>query len=128
MVAMRIEEELRRLEEMLLEPEVRRNSELVAALIGDDFVEFGSSGRVFDKAAILAELKDEVRTRNVILSEFGCRMLAEGIALITYRTTRRHEGGAVLGSAWRSSVWVNREGRWQLVFHQGTPSADDELK
>ena len=38
------EEFLRRLEERLLQPEVRQSAEAVADLLADDFIEFGSSG------------------------------------------------------------------------------------
>ena len=38
---------LRTLEERLLQPDVRRSAQAVASLLADEFVEFGSSGRVF---------------------------------------------------------------------------------
>ena len=50
------EEFLRRLEERLLQPEVRQSAEAVADLLADDFIEFGSSGQVFNKQQIIEGL------------------------------------------------------------------------
>jgi len=36
------------LEQSLLRPKIRRSPAAVTALLADDFVEFGSSGRVYD--------------------------------------------------------------------------------
>ena len=44
----------RRLEERLLQPEVRQSAEAVADLLADDFIEFGSSGQVFNKQQIIS--------------------------------------------------------------------------
>src|SRR5271156_5266438 len=46
-------------EEQLLQPEIRRSADQVSYLLADEFVEFGSSGRVFDKAQIIASLQQE---------------------------------------------------------------------
>ena len=52
-------QELQRLEEELLRPEVRRSPEKMAALLADDFLEFGRSGRIYDKANILATAAEQ---------------------------------------------------------------------
>jgi hypothetical protein len=41
---------LRSLEEQLLQSDIRRSAAKVGDLLADDFVEFGSSGRVFSKS------------------------------------------------------------------------------
>ena len=43
-------QELQRLEEELLWPDVRRSPEAMAVLLAEDLREFGQSGRVYDKA------------------------------------------------------------------------------
>jgi hypothetical protein len=48
---------LRGLEEELLKPEVRRSADRLSHLLADEFVEFGSSGRIFDKRQIIESLK-----------------------------------------------------------------------
>jgi hypothetical protein len=118
---MQIEAHLRQLEESLLDPAVRRDSELVASLLADDFIEFGSSGRSFDKASIIEELKNEPARPASLLSDFAARPLSPDVMLVTYRSTRRSPLGETTAQAQRSSIWVQRDGRWQLTFHQGTP-------
>lgn len=112
-------EELRRLEELLLEPETRRSEQRVGELLADDFIEIGSSGRVYDRSEVLAQLRSEPPTARRLL-DFRARELAPGVALATYRSIR---GGAAEAEAHslRCSIWARRDGRWRLLFHQGTP-------
>jgi hypothetical protein len=112
-----------KLEQRLLQPSVRASAELVSSLITDDFIEFGSSGRVYDKAQILAALGEEQRdgpSVQATASDFEVRILADGVALVTYRTERRTLDADISQSR-RSSLWQKRDGRWQMLFHQGTP-------
>jgi hypothetical protein len=98
---------------------VRGSPERLAVLLAEDFVEFGSSGRVFNRTEIIAALAKETATKRS-LTEFKATMLSEDVALVTYRATRRSTGDAAAVSALRSSIWRRRDGRWQMVFHQGT--------
>lgn len=106
---------LRELEESLLEPDVRKSERLVE-LIADDFVEFGSSGRTYTKADLVAALKAESPTLQST-ADFRVELLAPTAALVTYRI-RRHSQPPL--DTLRSSTWRLRDGRWQMVFHQGT--------
>jgi hypothetical protein len=125
---MRIEDHLKQLEELLLDPIVRKDSALVASLLADDFVEFGSSGRVFDKSSILEELKNEPSGPAALLSDFSTRTLSPDTVLVTYRSLKRNPAGEIIRQAWRSSIWVNRDQKWQITFHQGTkiPGSDKD--
>jgi hypothetical protein len=114
-----LDAQLRHLEEQLLQPEVRGSTERLAALLAEDFVEFGSSGRVFNKSQIIAALADEIPAKRS-LSEFEARMLSDDVALVTYRATRRSKPGTGAVHTLRSSVWRRSNGQWQMVFHQGT--------
>jgi hypothetical protein len=118
---MQIEDHLRSLEEHLLNPAIRRDSKAVATLLADNFIEFGGSGRVFDKASILEDLKNEPPRPASLLTNFKTRELAPGVILATYKATRRNINGEIIGRSWRSSLWTNIDGRWQITFHQGTP-------
>ena len=115
--------ELRALEEQLLQPDFRRNRSAVAALLADDFVEYGSSGRIFTKQQILDLLAAETPVL-FELSGFSAQILAPGIALVTYRAVR-HSDPPI--ASLRSSLWIHRDSQlagtaspWQLRFHQGT--------
>lgn len=111
---------LRQLEEELLKPEVRSSPERVGRLLA---VEFGSSGHACDKAQTVAALQQETPDPavRIVLTEFAARCLAPEVVLVTYRTTRRGSPDAP-PSRLRSSIWKRIDGRWKMVFHQGTPS------
>lgn len=81
-------------------------------------MEFGSSGRTYAKADMLAALREEA-TSAVSASGFRLRLLAPDVALLTYRSCRHGEPAF---HALRSSLWRREGGRWRLVFHQGTPA------
>jgi glyoxylase I family protein len=51
------------------------------------------------------------------MGDFRSKRLAPGVALVTY-SIRREDSQPV--HTLRSSIWQLRDGRWQLVFHQGT--------
>ena len=120
---MDISDHLKHLEESLLTSAVRKDRAQVAALLAEEFREIGSSGRTFSRAEILDELQDDLQAesplREVALSDFNCRMLSATLALVIYRTVRSTPA-APPSAAWRSSLWVFREDRWQILFHQGT--------
>ena len=112
---MRVERLLEDLECQLLEPQVRK-SELVSKLLADDFREFGSSGKQFTKTQVVAALQAEALVE-VTASEFKVQLLSPQVALVTYRL-QRHGKPPIY--TLRSSTWQQREGQWQLIFHQGT--------
>ena len=114
-------QELQRLEEEILRPDVRRSPEAMAALLAEDFREFGQSGRVYDKASILATVAQSDEAQ-LSLSQFAATALAPSVVLVTYQSTQRDASGKVR-QALRSSIWRRTEQGWELVFHQDTPSA-----
>ncbi|MHB1657306.1 MAG: nuclear transport factor 2 family protein [Burkholderiales bacterium] len=114
-----IEELLTQLEQRLLQPDIRK-SEVVSRLLAETFVEFGSSGQVFTKSEVMDALHRESSV-HFTASQFHVRLLAPHVALVTYRVFRHSEPAL---STLRSSVWKQNEGHWQMVFHQGTPEAD----
>jgi hypothetical protein len=114
-----IEEEIERLERSLLESAVRRSSARLDALLADEFVEFGSSGRAYDKAAILAALPNETLVP-MTMHDFRARVLNAEIVHATYQTFRLDESGVPKSRSLRSSLWQYIDMRWRLVFHQGT--------
>ncbi|MEU7281556.1 nuclear transport factor 2 family protein [Streptomyces sp. NPDC045431] len=114
-VAAAIEGELR-----LLDPAVRSDPALFAALLHPDFHEFGRSGRHWDRASMIAEITtatadDASPSAPLTTSRMRGVQLADDVVHLTFDTERNGH--------WthRSSVW-RRTGRgWLLYFHQGTP-------
>jgi len=111
--------EILRLESLLLKPEVRRDRRQVEDLLSEDFVEFGASGRIWSRDAILAELEIESYAPPVV-EDFECRMLSPDVVLVTYRTVRTNLENAERDEVLRSSIWRHAERGWRLSFHQGT--------
>jgi hypothetical protein len=110
-----VEKLLEDLERQLLVPQARK-SELVFELLAEEFVEFGSSGRQFTKTQIVAALQAETPVQ-ITAPEFKVQLLSLQVALVTYRA-QRHSDPPV--NSLRSSIWLQREEQWQMVFHQGT--------
>lgn len=100
----------------LLRPQVRSSAQ-AGELLHPDFVEFGSSGRVWTRPEIVAAMAGELSLAGVelVVSGMGGTRLADDAVHLTYRTER--DGVAVA----RSSVWRRTGDRWQIWFHQGTP-------
>jgi hypothetical protein len=111
--------DLRGREVALLNPAVRRDRALVEILLDEDFLEFGSSGRVWTRDQIFELLTTETYTPPHI-EDFSCTLLAPDVALITYRAVRTDVGSGLQSSSLRSSIWTNRSRAWRLRFHQGT--------
>ncbi len=113
-------EQLLELERKLLDPELRRTPEKLAYLLADDFVEFGSSGHSMDKRRVLYLLKKLTPARTMI-EEFQVIEINESAALVMYRAVAESARSDRTRYSLRSSLWVKRDGAWQMRFHQGTP-------
>jgi ribonuclease HI len=104
------------LERELLGPLVRGDIGRTAVLLHPDFLEIGSSGRVWTRDAMMMALEEDPGERTDI--EFlGADRIGPAAVLLTYRSFARS------GTTLRSSLWVLDGDRWRLRFHQGTPEA-----
>lgn len=103
------------LEHSLWRTSTRFDAEYMDRALAADFLEFGRSGRVYDRQAVLAvpAVALDVRLLDVTVHSVG-----PDVALVTYVSEARFED---LERANRSSLWVREDGRWRLRFHQGTP-------
>lgn len=109
-------QQLIELEWALWRAETRFDREFMERTLAEDFREFGRSGRVYERAETLAVTGDSIEAS---LRDFQFSMLADDVALLTYVSEVQHQA---LELANRTSIWVRRDGRWQLRFHQGTPT------
>jgi hypothetical protein len=108
-----LQDHLYSLEERLLHPDRERNRTALIPLLAEDFKEFCVSGRIFNRQQVIdALIKSDQRPATI--SNYYVDPLAEDVALATYRIT------TTLAVSHRSSLWVFRDNRWQLFFHQGT--------
>jgi|ERR1041385_5807896 hypothetical protein len=113
-------------EKKLLDPALRQQPEKLAPMLADDFLEFGSSGRAYDKKQVLYLLRKQVPAR-LTIEEFRVHELASSAALVTYRARSERSDGRPEKYSLRSSVWVQRGGEWQMMFHQGTLVAESRI-
>jgi len=110
---------LRELENKLLDPTVRQSPAELGRLLADEFVEFGSSGNVYRKK----DCASGIPTVRVDISDFQAKLLAPGLALVTYRAFNHEPSRPHLAYTLRSSIWKLSGGQWRMIFHQGTPAA-----
>jgi hypothetical protein len=115
-------QDLIELELTLLKREVRTSPELLGPFLAEDFLEIPANGEPFDKATALSDLSDEVPTK-FTQSSHQVRFLSEDVAMVIYKATIERPVGAELRYSNRCSIWKRNGDQWQVVFHQGTPSA-----
>ncbi len=90
------------------------------AALAEEFVELGQSGRRWTRDATLAAMSGDPPRDDIAIEVFETATLAPDLILATYDLVvigvdRTHARSR------RSSIWIRRDGRWQMRFHQGTP-------
>lgn len=83
-----------------------------------EFWEIGASGRRYSREFVLAELErryQSPREDNWETGGFHCRRLANNLYLLTYTLIQNK-----IRKTRRSTIWLQTEVGWQILFHQGT--------
>ena len=117
---------LRERECALHRSDVRHDATRLADLIHAEFTEIGRSGTAYSRAEIVAALAAEQQCPRVHAQGFSVRELADGVALLNYKSAQMAASGEWGRHTLRSSIWVMNSGAWQLLFHQGTATAPFE--
>ena len=106
-----------------MNPDVRRSPDALEKLLADDFLEFGGSGRIFDKQQIIEALQIQVPCQ-LWLEDFQARHLAAGVVLVTYRGNCRFADSEVVACSLRLDL---AQWEWSVDggFHQGTPASEE---
>jgi hypothetical protein len=115
---MDVRETLEQFERQLLTSATRHNATEVSSLLADEFREFGSSGKAFSKTEILSHLQSEGSVP-LSLHGFEAYQISDQAFLVTFRAVKEVPELPPVESL-RSSLWIYRDGRWQMLFHQGT--------
>jgi hypothetical protein len=112
-----LEEHIFNLEKILMTYDYKDLNDLLA----DDFLEFGSSGRSYNKKAMLDAVLHGTTINSIRLTvtDFNIKLLSLDVVLATYRTFTHNDSKLAL----RCSIWKLNEGKWRMVFHQGTPTS-----
>ncbi|KAF1008258.1 MAG: hypothetical protein GAK28_01238 [Luteibacter sp.] len=116
-------DELVALETKLHQPSTRGDRQRLAALLHDDFREIGRSGLTYDRDQVLDALPREASPDAIHGDAFQLSLLADGLALLTYRSVRTDAQGITGSHTLRSSLWQRDTLGWRMRFHQGTPCA-----
>jgi hypothetical protein len=104
-----------RLERELQTSTCRRHAGRVRALLADDFVEVGASGRVWDLSSTLEQLDSEAEDEPEIeVHALTARSISGGIVMVRWDSD---EAGR---RARRTSLRRRDPDGWRLVHHQGT--------
>ena len=111
-----LQDHLYNLEERLFHPDREANRNALIPLFSEDYKEFCVSGRVFNRQQTIDVLLSS-HPRPATIHHFYVEQLSENVALTTYRAT------TPVAVSHRSSLWIFRDNRWQLFFHQGTIAA-----
>jgi hypothetical protein len=108
-----LQDHLYALEERLLHPDREADRTAIVPLFAEEYREFCTSGRVFNRQQTIDVLLSST-ARPATIHHFYIAQLAENIVHATYRATTS------VAVSHRSSLWIFRDNRWQLLFHQGT--------
>lgn len=99
-------------------------SERLERLLHRDFHEVGRSGRVYDRATVIAWLAAQDDPPPTVSDRFTLDAIGEGIALLGYRSAQRRADGGLDLHTLRASLWLRGASGWQVRYHQGTPAAE----
>lgn len=94
--------------------------DVLTELIDNEFIEIGSSATTYDKAEVIRWLASDDQSERIGTS-YKAHLLAENIILLTYMSSIKDTPLAEIKQAMRSSIWRLTDGKWRMVFHQGTP-------
>jgi hypothetical protein len=111
-------EELQSREPIFHRPELGTSRDAFEAMTDANFWEVGASGRRYSREYVIDTLVERHSKPHEDVWEtrgFHCLQLSSDTYLLTYtlvqdrvRVTRR------------STIWRNDEGRWKILYHQGT--------
>ena len=116
-----LEEVLFNLETVLQKPDVRKSVEKLDELISDDFREITSSGTVTNKQDCFVNLPAAPEIE-FVMTDFSIRELAPDLVQTFFKTEKTVVGTDKVGYSMRNSIWKKENGKWKMIFHQGTPT------
>lgn len=116
-----LEKEILRLENDLLSSEIRKSSEKINEILDDEFVEYTSSGKEYHyKKGDVFQGKEDDSELDWEITNFKIKELSEECILATYKVVKNNEIDESKKYSLRSSIWKCFDGKWKMIFHQGT--------
>lgn len=116
-----LEKYILELEKELVKLETRKSAEKISELLSDEYVEFCSSGYAYyyNKGDTFAE-ENNCSEINWEIKEFKIKQLSQDCILATYKVIKHDEIDEHKKYSLRSSIWKCYDGKWKMIFHQGT--------
>lgn len=116
-----IKKHILQLENDMLKPEIRQSVEKTDELLSEEFIEFCSSGYEYhykkgesiDEATCSKQINWEIKN-------FSITKLSDDCILATYKIVKHSEVNENKKYSLRSSIWKCFDGKWKMLFHQGT--------
>jgi ketosteroid isomerase-like protein len=116
------EAELNELEQRLVRAWLELDRAAINAILDDDWTVIDPTGRILDKAQVLAEFDSgERKMESGTIDEVKVRTFGD-VAVVTGRTTAagNYQGESVSVQLRFTDVCVKQGGRWQVVASQAT--------
>ena len=105
-------------EKLVWEALKTKNADAFASYLTNDFMQVETDG-VYDKAGSVEAVRRFDFSRSA-LSDWKSVKFDDDASLVIY-TVKTPEMKP--DTEYHSTIWVNRGGKWQALFHQGTPAA-----
>lgn len=119
--------QIKDLEILLLQPEIRRSEEKLNTLLAPDFIEFGMFGKVYSQRSVIEALVtsgDEKKFQKYSAANFKAKEIAPDTIMLTYNASVEFLKTNELIQTLRCSIWQKHNDNWQMIFHQGTIAKD----
>ncbi|WP_338041212.1 nuclear transport factor 2 family protein [Macrococcus brunensis] len=110
------------LEKSLFKYENCRDFHFLNHILHSDFMEYGTSGQIYNREETIALLQTVQTDRPIIIHSSKILKLTNTHWLLHY-VSENQESGIISN---RSSIWVKTQSHYQMFFHQGTQT--DEVK
>ncbi len=96
--------------------------------VADNAVTMHASGPALGRETALSGMeKNPCEVRSFSLGDEHVVEVAPGTAVVVYKAEQDATCGGqkVPGTVWATSVWVQKDGKWQNVLHQEVPAEED---
>jgi hypothetical protein len=107
----------------LLDKNIRNDKNELKNIISSDFIEYSSSGKIYTYEDCIKYLPEENKQIKYNILNIEINKLSEDIILLLYTIEMEKENKMEVSN--RSSIWINKNGKWKILFHQGTIKNDE---